>query len=291
MPLLKSPEVQMPALWLTMPAQSVAASYPFHGDASSTIVGHPALTLVTGAAGNWNAQGYYAFPTGNTNTVMNSDNSTTLDAVLSLVDMQAGDQWIIAHEMTTPNHSATGFVWCYGNDGSSQSNMALAMISTEVFQFQFRGVGASAATVFQFPMSALPLTGQRCGVALSIEAQSGTEIVVRGLARTLGTDAEWLDLGTSSVLDLRANGATANPGRATVNHAGLTIGARPTTSWTPANRLEIARYAALFGNGTGTGRLGNWCARKFAQGYSADRLNSVAADLWTKPREYPGNLL
>ena len=289
--LVKYPTETMPAPWLVMPGQSVAASYPFHGDSLAAIAGHPALDLVTGASGNWNAQGYYAFPPGNTTSVFNSGNSTTLDAVLSLATMQAGDQWIICHEMTVPNHTATGFLWAYGNDGASQSNLALAMISTEVFQFQYRGVGASAATTYQFPMSALPLTGQRCTVVLSIEAQSETTIVVRALGRTLGTDDAWLELGVSGVLDLRANGATANPGRTTVNHAGLTIGARPTTSWTPSNRLEIARYAAIFGNGSGTGRIGNFAARKFAGGYDAGRLAAVAADLWRKPREFPEAML
>jgi hypothetical protein len=273
---------------LLIPSASVC--YPMHGDFVPRNATQPTLALATGATGNWNAQGYYAFPAGNTTDVANSDNSITLDSVLSTVGMQPGNQWIIAHEQTTPNHSGTGFVWCYGNDGSSQSFIAMAMISTEVFQFQFRGVGASVATTHQFVMSSLPLTGKRCSVVLSIEAQSQTTVIVRALARTLDSDAAWLDLGASGVLDLRANSATANPGRATVNHAGLTIGARPTTGWTPAGKATIGNYASLFGNGSGNGRVGNLCARKFGT-TDAARLQAVADSLWAKPREYPEAML
>lgn len=287
MALIKRAQQRMESPQLRVPASAIW--YPLHGDTASNVPGQPTLAFSSGASGNWGAQGYRAFPSGNTSDIINSNNSTVLDDVLSMIGMQAGTQLIIAHESTTPNHSGTGFLWCYGNDGGSWSYFGLAMINTEKLQFFLRGVGASAQVSHSFTdMDALPLVGQRCVIVTSIEAQSPTTFLVRILYRIVG-DAAFADTGYSALFDCEANGGT-NPGRTSANHAGLTLGGRPTASWTPANRLTIGNYASLFGNGSGNGRLGNFVARKFPS-YDPNRALAVALAMWSKPREFPEALL
>lgn len=289
--LLKQAQLTSAARGLAVPGLVDAAWYPMHGSFGSAVAVQPTLGLATGAGGNWNAQGYYAFPSGNSTDVANSDNSLSLDAVFSLVGMAAGHQLIVAWEQTTPNHTGTGFQWCYGQDGVTASYIAMGMINTEVLQFSVRGAGDAAARTHQWSGTPLSLTGQRCSIGVSIEAQSATEVLVRVMKRLYGTDTSGpVDLGYSALLDVRGTGS-ANPGRGTfVNHAGLTIGGRPTASWTPANRTSISSYSALFGNGSGNGRIGNFCARRFDL-YNDSRLAAVMADLWNRPREFPESLL
>lgn len=288
--LLKSAQVEQRGPQLLVPADAVW--YPLHGDAVSAVPTLPTLAFTSAAAGNWNAQGYYALPSGNNSDVMNSDNSLALDAVLSMAGMVAGNQWIIAHEMTTPNHTATGFVWTYGNDGGTASYYALSMINTEVLQLSVRGAGdAAAARVHQWTSNPLALTGTRCTIVLSIEAQSATTVLARILKSNFGTDSEPEDFGYSALLDVRGSGS-ANPSRnGFVNHAGLSIAGRPTTGWTPANRLTVSNYGAttLFGNGSGNGRIGNFQARKFSS-YDSTRQAAVMSDLLAKPREFSATL-
>lgn len=288
--LLKSAQVEQRGPQLLVPSDAVW--YPLHGDAVSAVPTLPTLALTSAAVGNWNAQGYYAFPSGNTTDVLNSDNSLTLDAVFSMAGMEAGNQWIFAHEMTTPNHSATGFIWTYGNDGGTASYYALGMINTEVLQLSVRGANdSSAARVHQWASNPLGLSGTRCTIVLSIEAQSATTVLARILKSTIGVDATPVDFGYSVPLDVRGAGS-ANPSRnGFVNHAGLSIAGRPTTGWTPANRLTVSNYGSstLFGNGSGTGRIGNFQARKFAN-YSSTRQAAVMADLLAKPREFSATL-
>ena len=285
--LVRYPQQQLGSSQLLVPLSAVW--YPLHGDASANVSGQPTLSLSSAATGNWTTQGYRTFPAGNTTDILNSDNSTVLDSIFSMIGMEEGNQWIIAHESTIPNHTGTGFIWCYGNDGSSWSHIGLALLNTEKLQFFMRGIGASAQVTHSFTgMDALPTAGQRCTIVTSIEAQSPTTFLVRALYRAVG-DAAFKDTGYSALFNCLANGGT-NPGRTGVNHAGLTIGGRPSSGWTPANRLTIGNYASLFGNGSGSGRLGNFVARKYST-YNADRLAAVASDLWASPREYPESLV
>ncbi len=286
MALIKLPQAEERGPQLLVPTDAVW--YPFHESIDSAVPGMPNLNFVTGHGGNFGAQGFYAFPAGNTTAAIYSGNSLTLDTVFSTVGMVAGNQWLIAHENTPPNHSGTGYLWCYGNDGGSWSHYGLAMISTERLQFFYRGIGASAQSSHSFAgMTAFQL-GPRCRVVTSIEAQSATEILVRCLYASDG-DATIYDTGYSALLDLTANSGT-NPGRAgNANHAGLTIGARPTSGWAPAGQASIANYASLYGNGSGNGRTGNFQARKFAQ-FDSARQAAVLADLIAKPREFSATL-
>lgn len=267
---------------------SDAIWYPLHGDMNPRNAAHPTLAFATGNTGDFNTQGYYNFPVPNTTDIMNSDNSVSLDAILSMVGMAAGNQWIFAWEQTVNTPSGTGFEWVYGGDGGSSSFFGLALLSTRFFQFQVRGKGASAVT-YQWN-NTIVAGGARVIVVMSIEAQSANIIRVRLMKQVVGVDASPVDLGYSDPLDVLGVG-TANPGRSGfANHPGLTFGARPVSTWAPSVKSEIARYASFFGNGTGTARLGNFSARKYAA-YDANRQSAIMADMGARPREFPRSML
>ncbi|PPD12158.1 hypothetical protein [Methylophilus sp.] len=267
--------------------------YPLHGDANAKITGQPNLDNTTTAAGNWSVPGYYIYPTANATDVWNSGSSAELDAVLSMANMKAGDQWIIAHTQLTPHMTSTGFLWTYGNDGSAESYIALGQTISETLQVTFRGVGATSAQAgvnqHNFSgMEAIPSPGNvRTDIVLSIEAQSATEVLARIMYRSDGGTLK--DTGYSPLLNVRGNAATANPGRYSANHAGLTLGGRPTTGWTPANRLIAGNYGSRYGN-AGSGRgLGSFRAGKYA--FDSARQLAVINEIFAKKFEFPEAML
>lgn len=266
------------------------AWWPLHGNANSALTSLPNLTPASGATGNFTTQGFYTFPTANTTDIYNSGNSVNLDAVMTLIGAPIGTEIIVAQELQMNTPSGNGALWVYGQDNTTYGNIGVQCNSTRRLLFSWRGIGGSSNSYTWGSTAVFPSAGQHCAYVLSLRMITATTAIAR-LYRRSEVDSGWEDGGDSTTIDLRAGGATANPGRNGLSgHAGLSIGGRPTSGWTAGGATTIGNYALLYGNGSGTGRLGNLCVARFSS-YDPNRIITIANDLWNSKREFPKSMV
>lgn len=283
-----------------LPLAGAGLWYPLHGTFESRIadVQDAAEVVIAGSANadKWTeGPGFYTFPddNGDTNDVVIraahlDDDTDYLNDVLGLESAALDTQIIVACEGSFVEQAdASGALWSYGVQ-TSASCYGIQVSSTEKVQLHWRGYDAS--TVSQVGTGTIDFTG----VDFTAVKGQGRFVLASSIKVTGALTVLWeavlahSSLGTSNTIsyemDFGANSGTARAGRGAqtaAQHLGLHIGARATAS---AADLYFGKGA------TNTGRIGNFCARRFST-YDATRLAAVAADMLARPRSFPRTLL
>lgn len=269
------------------PVASVASGliyYPLHGNANSRNGAFTNL-LETGSP-VWTNEGYLTQPVNNATTALNSRKSAVHNSVLSLADMLGGEELVIACEART--NGATNVTiqtfWAFGNDGGTHGYYSLHLRSDSGgFNFHSRAKGGTLQS-FEIGMdAALPTIRNitsRLVVVASLEMLAPTSMRLR-IAYALQGGSVLYTTPTDPINTLL--GGTNPPGdTGSTEHAGLTLGARPTVSYTNA----VPAFGAYFGGNSTSdqGALGNYQARRFPS-YSAARLGTVAQEMLSRRYE------
>lgn len=274
-----------------IPPAGGAIWYPLHD--SLLAAGVPNLpTLVelgTPHGSKWGTAGMYTLQAANTTNALNvldDAEDLVLNSQLSLVGMQAGQQFIIACEASyVAAPTGNSMLWCFGKNTGTASFYGLQISAGEAPSLAYRGKNSSGSST------------------VTMTAQSGTFASFRNqgvFACVLGVkplDARYVDLelrlgnGTLSAYytstasgDMHATAGDAPPGISggvsMANHGGLTLG----------SHMGAVAADNFWGNGAGnTGAIGNFAARKF-NSYSATRVAKTMAFMLARKRDFPRNL-
>lgn len=284
-----------PAILTARPARNRITGFwiPLHDAFTGLGCGTPGEVIAAGSASGtkWSAQPMmYSFPTDNGNTdrvalLAGHDENGMLDEVMSLSTAPADGtvQTMIAMRLRWGDQQTTqGVMFCYGQNTSPYSMIALQLTTGEVLQLLLRGEGASS-------VDTLSLTFDSSGGATEFTnaAWRGTNVsLICSLRRTGALEAACeikaqndagSPLHATYTGTLALTGGTDMPGlngQDPEDHKGLMLGAR--------NGGTVANY---FGRGTGNNSaIGNVCGYRTT--YAASNVADALASMLEYPHEY-----